>query len=285
MKETYHNFDVKKIPTNRLFRPQWFIKAVLWFLRKDLAGLGASGLKLERYRPGDYTVIRFTDPCMIPVIVGNCLGIYESVEDMPGSRGDYSLEEGELVICMTHADEKSESEDRLYLEEVSPGEGSLTLERCPMCNMPLQFAKMVEWDTETGIISNSLTGERLEVITVQSVNAILRELEKELGADIVWILYNAQKRFSLKKLRGVEIRDPEAFWDRYLVEMAVRGLGYPERFEFSGDSLSVDILKAYNQYLYAAKLAAGFEKITGRRSFIKWELCQRDHGRYSIVTQ
>ena len=62
-----------------------------------------------------------------------------------------------------------------------------------------------------------------------------------------------------------------------------RGLGYPEQFERTGDSVSVDIKTAYNQDLYAARLAAGVEKMTGRKSRIEWESRESHHGRYMIT--
>ncbi|MBK5092539.1 MAG: hypothetical protein JJE48_03365 [Actinobacteria bacterium] len=281
---THLSYDIKKLPARWYFRPQWGAKLFVWTIRNDLAGLGAGRVKLVSYHSGKDALIRMSDPCLNPMIVGNCQGIYESAEKMPGSNAEYRLENGDLVIHLTHASERGGSEERLYLEEVVPGTGPLVYERCSHCNVPVQFARSVSWDIPRGIISNPISGERLEFMAVQSVNAILRELENELGEEIVHILYDAQKRFSLGRLGGTSVEDPEAFWDAYLLEMALSGLGYPERFDRTGDSISVEILNAYNQDLYAAKLAAGFEKVTGRGPQIHWEQRDRHYGIYTITT-
>ena len=279
----YRNINMKRIPNNRFFRPQWLAKLLVWVMRKDLARLGAGKPRVIRYRAGETLVLGFSNPCMTPMMVGNCLGIYESIEKMPGSRADYGLENSDLVIRMSHADERPESEGRLYLEEVEAGTGPLTYDRCSRCGVPLLISRAMEWDIDRGIVGNRINGQREGMISVQSVNAILREMEKELGTEVVQILYEAQKRYSGKDLRNRTFEDTGEFWDRYLANMALRGLGYPEQFERTGDSVLVDIKTAYNQDLYAARLAAGVEKMTGRESRIEWESRESHHGRYTIT--
>ena len=282
-KRVYH-INLKRVPNNRLLRPQWVAKLFLRALRRDISGIGNGSVRVEEYRTGKTLRVRFENPCLTPVVVGNCLGLYESLEIMPGSSAEYGLEGGDLVVRLSHSEETPEYEDRLYLEEVEPGEGPLRFDRCPVCGVPLKIARSLSWDLPRGVITNPLTGRREVMVAVQSVNAILRELERELGGEIVEILYNAQKRYSLGHLEGAEASGTEGFWEEYLTEMALRGLGYPAEFEAGGDSISVDMRNAYEQDLYAAKLAGGLEKLTGRGSNINWELREREHARYTIST-
>lgn len=283
VRSVYFNINLRRIPNNPFFRPQWLTKFIVWGMRRDLSRLGAGRPRVIRYRAGKTMVLGFRDPCMVPMMVGNCLGIYESVEKMPGSQAEYGMENGDLIIRMSHATEKPESEERLYLEEVEAGTGPLSYDRCPRCGIPLPISGALEWDIGRGIIRNRINGEREGMISVQSVNAILRELEKELGTEVIQMLYQAQKRYSGKDLSDRTFEGSGDFWDRYLTNMALRGLGYPEEFERTGDSVSVDIKTAYNQDLYAAKLAAGLEKMTGRESRIEWESRESHHGRYTIT--
>ncbi|MBU4489833.1 MAG: hypothetical protein KKE79_04280 [Actinobacteria bacterium] len=284
VRSVYHGINLKRIPSNRFLRPQWLARFIVWGMRRDLARLGAGRPRVIRYRAGKTLVLGFSNPCMVPLMVGNCLGIYESIEKMPGSESEYGRENGDLIIRMAHADEKPESEGRLYLEEVEPGTGTLSYNLCPRCGVPLPVARALAWDISRGIIKNRINGEREGMIAVQSVNAILRELEKELGGDVIRILYNAQKNYSGRDLQDKTFEDPGTFWDSYLTNMALRGLGYPDMFERNEGSLSVEISTAYNQDLYAARLAAGLEKVTGRESRIEWDLRERHHGRYTITT-
>jgi len=181
VRSVYHGIDARRVPSNRFLRPQWLAKSIVWGMRRDLARLGAGRPRVIMYRAGKALVLGFINPCMVPMIVGNCLGIYESVEKMPGSRATYGLSNGDLVIRMTHDEARPESEGRLFLEEVEPGKGSLAYDLCPECGVPLIAARALEWDISRGVVRNRLNGEREGLISVQSVNAILRELEKELG--------------------------------------------------------------------------------------------------------
>ena len=93
-------------------------------------------------------------------------------------------------------------------------------------------------------------------VAVQAVNAILRELELELGEGIPDIIYGHQKALSMERLEGILVLDPDRFSDEYLTELALRGIRYPFVFASDGSSRRVEIVNAYNQVLYASKLAS-----------------------------
>jgi len=273
---------IKRIPSNRLLRPQWFARALIRFASNLAAGLGDGRISVDEYRAGVSLVLRISDPCLYPMLVGSALGIYESVEEMPAAIAEYGIEDGDLVIRMRHARSRSESERRLFLEEPAPGVGPLSHERCTGCGAPLPASRELGWDVEKGVISNLVSGNREVVVGVESVNATLRELEKELGEEISSILFNAQKRFSTRRLELEQVVEARTFWDGYLADMALRGLGFPHRFTHEGSSISVEISNAYNQDLYAAKLSAAMEKLTGGSSVISWQRRERHMSEYTI---
>jgi hypothetical protein len=144
---------------------------------------------------------------------------------MMGAHFEYGLEDGDLVINMSHREKKAESDSRLYLEKVEPGTGPLEYNRCPLCNVPAFVNYTFEWDAEQGIIRNRVTGQREVVVSVQSVNAIFRELENEIGEEIPRILYETQKDLAMKLLKDENTEDPDVFWKGHLEHLAHRGLG------------------------------------------------------------
>lgn len=156
--------------------------------------------------------------------------------------------------------------------------------RCRECGVPVLAGLALEWDIKRGVIKNRLTGEREVLVAVQAVNAILRELELELGEGIPDLIYGHQKALSMERLEGILVLDPDRFWDEYLTELALRGMGYPFVFERDSSSGRVEIVNAYNQVLYAAKLAAAFEAVSGAPSKIEWERRDCYHGIYRIST-
>lgn len=286
-KAVYANLPIrhmKRVPDNRFFRPQWLARLLVRAIATDIAGLGDGRVSLDRYVAGKTLVVRFKDPVVSTLLVGSLAGIYESIEEMPSSSVDYRNENGDLVVILTHGAERPEEQERLYLEEVKAGEGPLVWDRCCDCRVPVEAARTFSWDIDRGMISNRQTGERDVVVAVQSVNAILRELEAELGEDVAQLVYDHQKAFTLKDLEGAAADDSGAFLNKQLMDMALRGLGYPATFDFDGASVSVAITNAYNQVLYAAKIAAALEKVTGKASDVAWEKREPDDSVYSITT-
>jgi len=273
---------IKRIPSNRFFRPQWFAKMMVRLIREDIALLGDGILSLDSYRAGHSLDLRLANPCLIPMLVGSSLGIYESVEKMPGVDFEYGLEDGDLVIHMRHGEKTPESESRLYLEKVEPSTGPLDHEKCPVCGIPVMVAYTFEWDIDKGIIINRLTGKRKVVVSVQSVNAIFRELENELGEEVPGVLYDTQKDLTKVLLLDENTEDLDGFWKRHLEYLALRGLGYPLHFERDERSVSVGVGNAYNQVLFAAKIAAALEISTGLPSEISWVTREGGHGSYTI---
>lgn len=282
VRRLFGNIDMRRIPSSRFLRPQWFAKFFMWCVRNQVASTGIGQIRVDSYRTGDSLVLRCSDACLVPALVGNCIGIYESLEKMPGAKADYFFDNGDLIIRLAHSEAEPESEKRFYLEEVRAGEGRLAYERCPRCAVPLMLARNMVFDIGRGIIMNLDSGEREGMVAVQSLFAVVRELERELGDEVVTILYDAQKRHSVDHLRARENGEPEDFWEPYVTDLAVRGMGHPVRFDWTLESVSVEIDNAYEQSLYAAKVAAGLEAMTGRESRIDWETREHHHARYTV---
>lgn len=275
---------MKRVPATRLTRPQWLAGLLVRLIAGDIAGLGDGRVSLESYLAGETLVIRFRNPVVVPLLVGSLAGIYESIEDMPGSSVAYRIEDGDLVVSLTHGEAAAVEEERFYLEEIRQGKGPLRWQRCLACGVPVEAARTWQWDIDDGIIHNRRTGARDVVVAVQSVNAILRELESELGEDVPKLVYDHQKAVSKKKRTGEVSDEAAAFLEDRLMDMALRGMGYPSKFEFTGSDVSVEIGNAYNQVLYAAKVAADLEGVTGKSSQIEWRKREPYAASYVITT-
>lgn len=273
---------IRHIPNKRFFRPQFVASLAVRMVASDFAGLGDGRVSVLKYRAGELLVLRFRNPCLVPLLVGSSASIYESVEEMPAAEYEYGMEGGDLIIRLSHGEQKPDTEDRLFLEEVVPGKGPLTYDRCPSCGVPMEASSTFEWIIDEGIIRNRITGNREVIVSVQSVNAILRELESELGEEVVKIIYDAQRERSLSRLGVSGPAEPETFIERYLEQMALRGLGYPRKYEMEGAEVRVEISNAYNQVLFAARLAACLEMAFGGESGIEWSARGRDRGAYTI---
>ncbi|MDD5448296.1 MAG: hypothetical protein PHO53_03930 [Actinomycetota bacterium] len=268
------------IPSSRFFRPQFAVKLAVRLISSDFASLGDGIVRVEYYRAGKALVLRVKNPCLIPLTVGSASSIYESIENMPSSNIRYGMEGEDLVIWLSPSREKPEREKRLYLEPVTPSKGNLEYKRCQNCNVPFWASETLEWDMKSGIIRNKKTSLREAIVSVQSINAILRELSSELGDEVRDILYEKQKDHEKNSLETQ--RELKENWEEILLSMAFRGLGYPTSFKSGDNWIEVEIENPYNQELYAGKLAARLETITNGVSTIHWE---KERRKYRIETQ
>lgn len=273
---------VKFIPRSRVTRPEPAIRAMMQFAARDLKAIGFGDLKLDSYRAGDHMTVRVRNACLAPRLAGSILGAYEVLEGIPATV-EYAWEGDTLVIRLARADEKDFGEERLYLEEPRGITGTVSYQRCVRCTTPLKAAKMLEWDFAGGRMLNKATGHREVMFAVQSLGALQRELASELGAEVRDTLYDAQLELARESLPGAVADGRGSFWDGYLRSMALRGMGYPSTFSSSEDSVDVTISNAYNQTLYAARLAAALEARTGARSEIDWKRRDKEESAYSIT--
>lgn len=278
---------VARLPNNSFFRPQFLARAVIRLASPQLAGLGTGRVSIDRFKAGEMAVVRFAYPCLNPMLTGSTAAIYESMEGISDSVAECEVEAGDLLVRLRHADEQSRApavEDRLHYDDAVPIQGPVRYSRCRGCGAPVLAGLTLRWDTDHGVILNRLTGDREVVVAVQAINAILRELEIELGESIPGIIYGHQKSLSHRLLERVRVNDTDRFFDEYLTELSLRGMGYPLVFDRSASTVRVEIVNAYNQVLYAAKIAAAMEVSCGAPSEITWEKREGKLGAYTIST-
>jgi hypothetical protein len=266
-------------PRNPSFRPAWVAKAAVRGVRTDVAGLGSGIIHAEGYDPHGSMTLRISNPVFFARTVGNSIGIYESIERIHGTEYEYVIEDGDLILTMRHPTGSAPeplSETRLVLDEIVPGHGPVVYERCSSCDTPIDASRCLEWDLSRGRITNRLTGKREVVGAIQSVNAMMRELEAELGEEILKPLFQCQKEITRQQLERDGFDRRAGFWDRFFNACALKGLGYPLSTDTEGGTLTVEIKNAYNQVLYAARVASAYEYSTGGPGDFRWETRQND---------
>jgi len=276
----------KYLPMNSFFRPEPVVRMLAQLVAGEMAALGGGKFAIQSYVPGERAVIRVMNPVLIPRQVGNAIGVYEALEGLDSTDVEYAIEDDDLVIVLRPGEErqKEEADARLYLEEVRPGTGWLEYERCTECGVPLGAAEMFSWDVARGVIQNADTGRREVVIAEQSIEAVMRELERELGEEITRHLYEHQKAQSRRRLEVAGAEEDEDFWDDYIEELALRGLGFPESWDRQPGAITVTTGSTYNLDLYAAKVAAAIEAVEGGDRAIQWLERQGSRGTFRIST-
>lgn len=186
-----------------------------------------------------------------------------------------------------HCVDYRELEEGLYLFEVHPGEhpvalrerlarrrypfkaGELHYERCPVCGVPREVARL-DWDLEKGIITDQESGRRMALFGPHAVDAVLQDLEAELGEEVPAAAVEAQRRY-------VKSRVADENWRKGKIDFrymgALRGLGYVARFEADEKRLSVTFRNACMPCLIVGMAQAIYEVAMGKEeSEARWEL-------------
>jgi hypothetical protein len=267
-------------------------KATLDYL--DTLMTGPMGLALR-------TFLRHRAYAMIPT-VGALMG-YGRLELRDFKRGEYIKVYGENIYCDTllgadlvaifnylegiPADIRIEDEGRGKLFTVSHGRmfgnepasrfeyrkiprktGNLNVQRCPECELPIDFRKFA-WSLDRGVITDRESGRDMVLVGANEIDTIFMGLEAQLDPEINRAAVEGQCRYVLEELTR---RETSRGGDYLARQLALRGMGNLVGFELRKGGLKVEVENA-GPYLMVAGLIKGiYETLTGGGSDCDYRL-------------
>lgn len=140
--------------------------------------------------------------------------------------------------------------------------GDIDYERCAGCGLPMEIAHL-EWDMEEGAIHDPESGRRMALFGPFAMDAILYDLEAELGSSIPQVAVEAQRRYVKSKVLGDNWRRSGTTFNRLTV---LRGLGNISRFEADETHLSVTIQNSCMPLLVLGMAQAIYETAMDKES-------------------
>lgn len=234
--------------------------------------MGYGAMRLESIRrvhgKGDYVTIRVKDAYSLPLLCGDFAGTFNAVDRREVSMRHERVAPDEHAITGHISTRPLELQERLRLKDYTHKPGGILHERCRACRGPKALSEY-RWHPEQGIILNKATGRRLALTGPASLDAIIDELEKELGEDVPEVIIETQRRFMQTGVYSLEEVASEELFRRHL---AVRGLGNAREVEWGENNLHLR-LENPCLHLIVAGMALGFyELATGREGKVEWEL-------------
>ena len=161
-------------------------------------------------------------------------------------------------------------ENRLERAELPRKPGDISYHRCPGCDAPLEMSGFA-WDLDKGTIVQKSSGIRYAVFGSAGMQAVLDELEKELGDTIPDTIVEAQRMHAQgtmnhrwKSIGEGDIRN----W------LAVQGLGNLVKLDEKDGGYSVVVQNPAIPLLLVGTVAALFEFITGKKGGVEWEIAK-----------
>lgn len=174
-----------------------------WTQRSLIRFAGAIGMgriELLEHRKGKAGAVRVTNPFHLAYCTAVILGGLDVMYGFPVAFT--ALAEGESYVGELVSGERDslgseEAYPRLTSEKLIPSKrnGERSLPACRRCGVPVDLGSLFTFDLEGGVIVERKTGDRHIFYGHQSLNAILREFERELGPEV--------KDFSCRRKRTI----------------------------------------------------------------------------------
>jgi hypothetical protein len=201
-----------------------------------------------------------------PMFTGDLMGTFNLMENLPAH---LEIEEkGDGFVFTVTREDKPEEElvSRLQSKAIHLKAGDIEYERCPACELPTDFEKL-EFDLDEGIITDVTTGRRMTITGMEQMAAIFRELEAELGEDVVRAILDAQ-RVCVKEMLGKEEMEQGYLYLRRF--LAFRGMGNLVEYEPGNDGLNAVVDNASPPLMVAGMLQGIYELLSGNESNIDY---------------
>ncbi len=204
----------------RLTRMKLFRRAAYSYMVKQAAAIGLAEVTILDYRPGESLDLEMGYVYNPALFAGDVSGAFESIEGVR-AKVDRTNKGGSLQMTVRAWPEAPE-EERLKLEEETWAHALTSFQRCPSCGVPRELSRW-RWSVDECRISDEATGEWLIYVDTAGINAVFRELERELGEDIPKMVADLSRDFYVKLDGG-----KGAPFLRDLRFLEYRGFGVPE---------------------------------------------------------
>lgn len=239
---------------------------------ETIASLGATfgygHFEIRDIKRGEYVTIFARNVYSMPLLTGDLVATFNITERLPASV--LIEEEGDgYRITVSRGDEfEEELSSRLEPVLLVPKPGDISYETCPSCGAPLDL-KQWRFDLEEGVITDTGTGRRMATLGIEQIDAVLRELETELGREFAEVILRAQCDYTVSMLGKEEMAKGRSHIRHFF---ALRGMGNLVGYEIDDTRLEATVENARPPLLVAGILYGIFELISGSKGEVDYTL-------------
>ena len=226
------------------------------------------------YHRGESMRLKVEDPYCIPMVVGDAWGSFESVHNVTAEAAWQSGPDWvEIELKKVRDGMVWEDPLRFQVERIARLPGDVHYERCARCRIPTEVTRALSWELESGRVTNKVTGRREATVIVESVNAVLRELQSELGDEVPFMVQDILKEYTADGIDAAtasEIRS--AGYRSALDHLRVRGMGNPVKATcFRGD-LTIRIDNPFSGVILAGMIRGVYRAVEGVEGRCEWAI-------------
>lgn len=234
-------------------------------------GLGHGHADVLEHKRGEYIRVRIWDPYSVPLVSGDLWGTYEA-HFLMTAEATWEDEGDSAVVTIKKVQDGMvwENPSRLAFRKMPTFPGDVKFDYCPRCGVPREMTRTVEWDTERGIITNMLNGQREVMIIVEAINAVIGELTWELGDEIPAMVFDIEQAYVANQMQGTDLSNTTADYEKLLSGMCVLGQGNPVLVAKEGVLLTVRIDNPFCEPILAGRVAGYYQALEGVEPKSMW---------------
>ncbi len=267
---------VRSIPD--LFQLQAFAKVAVKHIASYARAMGYGSVTMIEYEGKRRSLMRVRNPHCLPLIIGDCVGAFQGILGV-NMAATWKKENGTTLIEFKRTDDKPY---QVPIRRMGFVPGEVDLQRCPACGVPLPVSENFEWDMLNGIITNRRTAYREVFLSVEGVNAILAEMERELGEEVPRMIARRQAEMMRERMSKRNLEEEGGIWSLF-EELKMRGMGNMVEVEEAGRQLRVKVENPFNDALVAGRVAGYYEAVEETGSRMTWSLS--DEGYLAIAVE
>jgi hypothetical protein len=224
-------------------------------------GYGEIGLVDRRRKndEGDFVTMSVRNPHSVLFFAGEVLGAWEAIDGREHYVEHEQVADDTFHITCRPGPHPIELQERLQVRHFKYKPGDIVYDRCSTCDVPSGVGKY-NWNLEAGTITHPENDRRMAIFSPLGMEAILDDLEAELGDAIPEVVIEAQRRHVRATMDDLSwLGDRE----RYRRMMGFRGLCNITYFQREEGKVSITMenpcvpLLAVGQTQGMVELAAG----------------------------
>lgn len=241
---------------------------------RDIAALGVvmgyGDIRLisvhRTHGKGDYVTMGIKEPYSVPLFSGDLAGAFNAVLERQVAVGHEQVGPDEYEVTGHISVHPMELQKRLRAKPYQHKSGDISFERCPECGGPMALSEY-KWHTDRGVIESSTSGRRMALVGPAALDAIIADLEQELGDTIPHVIVEAQRRFIKTGFYSLEeFGSPELF----RTQLALRGLGNMRDIDWSEGALRFRLENPCLEPIIAGMALGFFELASGGEGLVDW---------------
>ncbi len=207
-------------------------------------------------------------PYSVPFWVADALGSAEAIEGEDLWARYEKLGEESYRVVAYPSEHPVELRERLRRRRYPFKPGNIAYERCPACGLPVELGRY-RWDTEEGTITDTENGWRMAIFGPSALEAVLDDLQSELGEEIPQVIVEAQRRYVKERTSEMNWRRGGTTFNRLA---ALRGMGNLTFFEADEKHLSLTIENSCLPHLMVGMAQALYEiALNLEKTTCEWE--------------